>query len=57
MKAIHKNWVLLEGVVEHNADELLKMYRDYCKQLNDNEDIKNIKQQFDDKIYAFVIRI
>ena len=32
------------------------MYRDYCKQLNDNEDIKNIKQQFDDKIYAFVIR-
>ncbi len=56
MKAIHKNWVLLEGVVEHNADELLKMYRDYCKQLNNNEDIKNIKQQFDDKIYAFVIR-
>ena len=56
LKAIYKNWVLLEGVVENNADELLKMYRDYCKQLNDNENIKNIKQQFDDKIYAFVIR-
>lgn len=56
LKAIHKNWVLLEGIVENNADELLKMYRDYCKQLNDNENLKNIKQQFDDKIYAFVIR-
>lgn len=56
LKAIYKNWVLLEDVVENNADELLKMYRDYCKQLNNNENIKNIKQQFDDKIYAFVIR-
>lgn len=56
LKAIYKNWILLEGVVENNADELLKMYRDYCKQLNSNDDIKNIKQQFNDKIYAFVIR-
>lgn len=56
LKAIYKNWVLLEGVVEHNANELLKMYREYCKQLNDNNNIKNIKLKFNDKIYAFVIR-
>lgn len=46
----------MEGVVKNNADELLKIYREYCKQLNDNENIKNIKLQFNDKIYAFVIR-
>ncbi len=55
LKAIHKNWVLLEGVVENNADELLQIYTDYCKQLSDNENIKNIKKQFDGKIYEFVI--
>ena len=32
------------------------MYREYCKQLNDNKNIKEIKQQFNDIIYAFVIR-
>lgn len=56
LKAINKNWVLLEAVVENNAKELLKMYREYCKQLNDNKGIKNVKLQFDDKIYAFVIK-
>lgn len=56
LKAIYKNWRLLEGVVENNADELLKMYREYCKQLNDNKNIKGTKQQFNDRIYAFVIR-
>ena len=56
LKTINKNWVLLEGVVENNAKELLKMYREYCKKLNDNKDIKNVKLQFNDKIYAFVIK-
>lgn len=56
LKAIYKNWVLLEGVVENNADELLKMYREYCKQLDNNKNIKEIKLQFNDKIYAFVIK-
>lgn len=56
LKSINKNWVLLEGVVENNANELFKMYREYCRQLNDNKDIKNIKLQFNDKIYAFVIK-
>lgn len=56
LKAINKNWVLLEGVVENNAKELLKMYREYCKQLNDNKDIKKIKLKFNDKIYEFVIK-
>ena len=55
LKAIYKNWVLLEGVVENNADELLKIYREYCEQLN-NKNTKEIKQQFNDRIYAFVIR-
>lgn len=55
LKAIYNNWVLLEGVVENNADELLKMYREYCKQL-DNKNTKEIKQQFNDRIYEFVIR-
>lgn len=31
------------------------MYREYCKQL-DNKNTKEIKQQFNDRIYAFVIR-
>ena len=56
LKSINKNWVLLECVVENNANELFKMYREYCRQLNDNKDIKNIKLQFNDKIYAFVIK-
>lgn len=56
LKAINKNWVLLEGVVENNAKELLKMYREYCKQLNDNKDIKKNKLKFNDKIYEFVIK-
>ena len=56
LKAIYKNWRLLEKVVENNASELLKMYREYCKELNSNIEIKNIKVKFNDKIYAFVIR-
>ena len=56
LKAIYKNWKLLEKVVENNSRELLKMYRDYCKELNSNFEIKNIKVKFNDKIYAFVIR-
>ena len=56
LKAIYKNWRLLEKVVENNSSELLKMYRDYYKELNSNLEIKNIKVKFNDKIYAFVIR-
>ena len=56
LKAIYKNWRLLEGVVENNANELLKIYRDYCKELISCNNLKNIKIQFNDKIYAFVIR-
>ena len=32
------------------------MYREYCKQLNNKKNTKEIKQQFNDRIYAFVIR-
>ena len=43
-------------MVENNSAELLKIYRDYCKELTDSKDIKSIKVQFNDKIYAFVIK-
>ena len=56
LKAIYKNWRLLEKVVENNSNELLKIYRDYCKELTNSNNTKNIKIQFNDKIYAFVIR-
>lgn len=56
LKAIYKNWRLLESVVENNSTELLKIYRDYCKELTNSKDIKNIKVQFNDKIYAFAIK-
>ena len=56
LKAIYKNWILLEKVVEDNYIELLKIYRDYCTDLNMNSESKNIKIKFNDKIYAFVIK-
>lgn len=56
LKAIYKNWTLLESVVENNFIELLKIYRDYCTDLNNNSESKNIKTKFNDKIYAFVIK-
>lgn len=56
LNAINKNWRLLEKVVENNSNELLKMYRDYCKELINSNDKKNVKVQFNDKIYEFVIK-
>lgn len=56
LKAIYKNWILLERVVENNSIELLRIYRDYCTDLNMNSESKNIKIKFNDKIYAFVIK-
>lgn len=56
LKAIYKNWTLLERIVENNSIELLKIYRDYCIDLNNNSESKNIKTKFNDKIYAFVIK-
>ena len=56
LKTICKNWALLESVVENNCIDLLKIYRDYCTDLNNNSESKNIKTKFNDKIYAFVIK-
>lgn len=56
LKAIYRNWRLLENIVENNSDELLKIYRQYCEELTYNQDTKNIKIRFNDKIYTFVIR-
>ena len=38
LTAIYKNWTLLESVVENNSIELLKIYRDYCADLNNNSE-------------------
>ena len=56
LNAIYKNWKLLEKVVENNYSELLKLYSDYCDELNINKDNKNIKIKFNDKVYDFVIK-
>lgn len=56
LKSIYKNWRLLEKIVENNAIELLRIYRDYCKELNKNSENTSIKIKFNDKIYAFVIK-
>ena len=56
LNAIYKNWKLLEKVVENNYGELLKLYSDYCNELNINKDNKNIKIKFNDKVYDFVIK-
>lgn len=56
LKAIYKNWRLLEEIVANNSNELIKIYRDYCKELENSNNTKNIKIEFNDKIYAFVIK-
>ena len=55
LRAINKNWRLLENVVGNNESQLLKIYRDYCEELNNSNDSKSIKLKFNDKIYSFVI--
>ena len=56
LKRINENWVLLEKVVENNAEELRNIYKQYCQNLDDGKDVTNIKQQFNDRIYEFVIK-
>ena len=56
LKAIYKNWKLIEMVVENNSTELLKIYNDYCTDLNITGESKNIQAKFNDKIYTFVIK-
>lgn len=56
LKKINANWILLEKVVEDNQKELIKIYKEYCLELNLNKNLKMIKMQFNDKIYAFVIK-
>ena len=55
LKMIYRNWRLLEEIVENNAVELLKIYSDYGKELDTNKNTKNVKIQFNDRIYKFVI--
>ena len=56
LKKINANWILLEKVVEDNQKELIKIYKEYCLELNLNKNLKMIKMQFNDKICAFVIK-
>ena len=46
------NWTLLEKVIENNSKELLDLYKNYCKKIvKDN----NLKIKYNDKICEFVI--
>lgn len=51
INAIYKNWKLLEKIVENNQEELLKIYREYCKKYKID---KKIKKDFSNTIYNFV---
>lgn len=52
LENLHHNWILLENVVEDNSKELLKLYKDFCKECNK----ANIKVKYNDKICDFVIK-
>lgn len=54
LKDIAHNWNLLEKITKNNSDELLKLYKNYKKELK-NSDAKTLKINYSDKIYEFVI--
>lgn len=57
LEDINKNWCLIEKVVENNSDELLNLYKLYCKKSNDIKYSDNdLKIYFSDKICHFVLK-
>lgn len=56
LKAINKNWILLQNVVDKNQIELLNIYREYCQDLNKNIDLKSVKLSFNNLINEFVMK-
>ena len=55
LREINKNWILLEKIVEKNSQDLLKLYKDYSKQVNKDKINKRIKVNYSDKILGFVL--
>ena len=55
LNEIKKNWILLEYIVDNNSKELLKLYKNYSKQVNKEKINKRIKINYSDKIYEFVL--
>lgn len=56
LEELNKNWILLEKVVENNSDELLHLYKNYCKEMDKNpNNSKIIKINYNDKICEFII--
>lgn len=55
---LYHNWTLLEKVVENNSIELLKLYKEYCSEIEKDysKDPKKLKIKYNDKICEFVIK-
>ena len=56
LKEINNNWILLEKIIEKNSKELLKIYKDYSKKVDQNINKKKIKINYSDKIIEFVFK-
>ncbi len=54
LKNINKNWKLLEKVVENNKNEILKIYKDFCNE-EENNQVTEVKKKFQNKILSFVL--
>lgn len=46
------NWSLLEKVIENNSEELLNLYKNYCNEIAEDN---NLKIKYNDKICEFVL--
>jgi DNA adenine methylase len=56
VQELYKNWNLLEKVVENNDKELLKIYKQYSNDINENKlELNIIKISCSDRIYEFVL--
>lgn len=53
IERLYHNWNSLETVIMNNSKELLRLYKNYCKEEKEN---KLVKVKYNDKICDFVIR-
>ena len=52
LNELFHNWSLLEKVIENNSKELLNLYKNYCNEIVEDD---NLKIKYNDKICEFVI--
>ena len=52
LNELFHNWSLLEKVIENNSKELLNLYKNYCNEIVEDN---NLKIKYNDKICEFVI--